>query len=253
MRPPPLEQIRTPAGGLHPVPVHMGQRQLAHFPEHLDAFGRPVPEARTEPVRHRISPQVPDHLRACRVREPPSPRRGENTRPEPSADAWAARGTASALSERETRCARPVSSVPPETATPPPRGPPPTAPPRRGTEPRGRERRPGGAVAIDDRAGHRVPLAAHACSMPFPQGSLAPMARARSDPESGNGAVSGLRTWLAGLTSAVWGDHKLAARDEARANRKPAKRPHVVEVGAAIVAHFALFPCKALSNQAPAK
>jgi len=38
--------------------------------------------------------------------------------------------------------------------------------------------------------GHRVPPAAQACSMPFPQRSLAPEARARSDLESGKGSSS---------------------------------------------------------------
>ena len=34
-RSPPLEQVRAPVGGLHPVPVHVGQRQLADFPRRL--------------------------------------------------------------------------------------------------------------------------------------------------------------------------------------------------------------------------
>ena len=49
--PPPLEQIRPPVGRLDGVRVYMGQHQLAHLPRRVRALRRPVPEARTGPVR----------------------------------------------------------------------------------------------------------------------------------------------------------------------------------------------------------
>ena len=57
---PPLEQVRTPVGRLDGV--HVRLRQLAHFTRRVGTLRRPVPEARTEPVRHRPDLQVPDQL-----------------------------------------------------------------------------------------------------------------------------------------------------------------------------------------------
>ena len=77
-RPPPLEQVRPPVGRLDGVRVHARQRQLAHLPRGVRALRGRVPEARTEPVRHRPDPQVPDHLRDRHFGERPATRRREH-------------------------------------------------------------------------------------------------------------------------------------------------------------------------------
>ncbi len=73
---PPFEQVRSPAGGLHPVRVHVCERQLADLPRGVGPLRRPITEARAEPVRHGPDPKVPDHLPDRRLGEAPGRRRG---------------------------------------------------------------------------------------------------------------------------------------------------------------------------------
>ena len=49
---PPLEQVRARVGRLDLVPDHMRQGRLDHLAWMVRLLGRPVPETRTEPVRH---------------------------------------------------------------------------------------------------------------------------------------------------------------------------------------------------------
>ncbi len=56
-----LEQVRAGAGRLHPVPDHMRQGRLDHFPGMVRFLTRPVPEAGAETVRHRRNPKLAHH------------------------------------------------------------------------------------------------------------------------------------------------------------------------------------------------
>ncbi len=57
---PALEQVRASIGRLDPVADHMRQGRLDHFSGMIRLFGRPVPEAGSEPVRHRRNPLLAD-------------------------------------------------------------------------------------------------------------------------------------------------------------------------------------------------
>ena len=61
-----LEQVRAPVGRLDLAAYPVRQGSLSHFARVIGLFGRPVPEARPEAVRHRRDLQLPEQLRQRR-------------------------------------------------------------------------------------------------------------------------------------------------------------------------------------------
>ena len=75
---PTLEQVRPPVGCLDLAADLVRQGSLRHLARMIGLFGRPVPEARPEAVRHRRDLQLPEQFRQRRVRERLAPNAGKH-------------------------------------------------------------------------------------------------------------------------------------------------------------------------------
>ena len=73
-----LEQVRALVGCLDLAADLVRQGSLRHFARMIGLFGRPVPEARPEAVRHRRDVQLPEQFRQRRVRERLAPNAGKH-------------------------------------------------------------------------------------------------------------------------------------------------------------------------------
>ena len=72
-----LEQVRAPVGCLDLAADLVRKGSLRHLARMIGLFGRPVPEARPEAVRHRRDVQLPEQFRQRRVPDRLCPQRSE--------------------------------------------------------------------------------------------------------------------------------------------------------------------------------
>ena len=100
-----LEEVRAGVGRLHLVADRVRQRGLHDRVGRVGALRRPVPEARTEPVRHGSDPKRLQQAAEVHARQM-SPVADGNTHSERRACALASARTSSARHDSGTRCSR---------------------------------------------------------------------------------------------------------------------------------------------------